>query len=287
MGSSSTMTLPAPAKLNLFLHVTGRRADGYHQLETLLVADRSRRSHHAERARRCADRSRTRPRRRRRERRSRRARGAPAATDLRRRRAASASTSTSAFRWAAGSAAAAPTPPPSCSGSTGCGSSASRVRALMALALELGADVPFFVFGAPAFARGIGEVLEPVSLPPTWFVVAMPPVQVATAAIFAAPELTRNSAPRKYQSFPKGTAATICRRLQLRGFRKSRPVSMRSHARRPARRRRHDRLGGVRFRRVFRRKPRAAGAGSSWQRAGRAAFVARALEHPLRRFAAP
>ena len=54
-------------------------------------------------------------------------------------------------------------------------------RALMALALELGADVPFFIFGAPAFARGIGELLESVSLPPTWFVVLTPPVQVATA----------------------------------------------------------------------------------------------------------
>ena len=74
----------------------------------------------------------------------------------------------------------------------------------MALALELGADVPFFVFGTPAFARGIGEVLEAVSLPPTWFVVITPPVQVATAAIFAAPELTRTSGSAKMTVFPEG-----------------------------------------------------------------------------------
>jgi len=69
---------------------------------------------------------------------------------------------------------------------------------------ELGADVPLFIFGMPAFAQGIGEVLESVSLPPTWFVVVTPPVQVATAEVFAAPELTRNSRSAKMCVFSEG-----------------------------------------------------------------------------------
>ncbi len=54
-------------------------------------------------------------------------------------------------------------------------------RELMRLALELGADVPFFVFGETARARGIGEMLEPVSLPQTWFAVLSPPIEVSTS----------------------------------------------------------------------------------------------------------
>jgi 4-diphosphocytidyl-2-C-methyl-D-erythritol kinase len=51
--------------------------------------------------------------------------------------------------------------------------------------LALGADVPFFLQGEPAVARGIGEALTPVSLPPLWIAVIAPSVQVSTAAIFA------------------------------------------------------------------------------------------------------
>ncbi len=68
----------------------------------------------------------------------------------------------------------------------------SRQR-LQELALSLGADVPVFVFGQSAFAEGVGERLTRVSLPPAWYVVLMPPVHIATAAIFAAPELTRDT----------------------------------------------------------------------------------------------
>ena len=74
-------------------------------------------------------------------------------------------------------------------------------RELMSLALELGSDVPFFIFGEPALGRGIGEVLAAVSIPPTWFVVLTPGVVVGTAAVFAAPELTRNSPSAKIQVF--------------------------------------------------------------------------------------
>ena len=68
----------------------------------------------------------------------------------------------------------------------------SRQR-LQHLALSLGADVPVFVFGQSAFAEGVGEELRSVTLPPAWYVVLTPPVHIATAAIFAAPELTRTT----------------------------------------------------------------------------------------------
>ncbi len=75
---------------------------------------------------------------------------------------------------------------------------------LQKLALQLGADVPVFVFGQTAFAEGVGEILRPVAVEPAWYVVLMPPVQVPTAAIFAAPELTRNTPPLKIAPFSAG-----------------------------------------------------------------------------------
>jgi 4-diphosphocytidyl-2-C-methyl-D-erythritol kinase len=77
-------------------------------------------------------------------------------------------------------------------------------EALQKLALQLGADVPVFVFGETAFAEGVGEILHPVAAPPAWYLVLMPPVQVPTAAIFAAPELTRNTPPLKIAPFSAG-----------------------------------------------------------------------------------
>lgn len=64
---------------------------------------------------------------------------------------------------------------------------------LQQLGLQLGADVPVFIFGESAFAEGVGECLQPIHLPPAWYVVLIPPVSVPTAEIFAAPELTRNT----------------------------------------------------------------------------------------------
>ncbi|MGB7481092.1 MAG: 4-(cytidine 5'-diphospho)-2-C-methyl-D-erythritol kinase, partial [Burkholderiaceae bacterium] len=72
---------------------------------------------------------------------------------------------------------------------------------LMALGLRLGADVPFFLFGANAFAEGVGEALQPVATPARWFVVIEPGVMVPTAAIFGAPELTRDSKPVRISDF--------------------------------------------------------------------------------------
>ena len=77
---------------------------------------------------------------------------------------------------------------------------------LMRLGLELGADVPVFVQGSSAWAEGLGEVLTPVELPPRWYVILSPGCHVSTAEIFAAPELTRNTAPITMSAFFAGEA---------------------------------------------------------------------------------
>lgn len=75
---------------------------------------------------------------------------------------------------------------------------------LQEIALELGADVPVFIFGQNAFAEGVGEILTPISLQSAWYVVLAPLVQVATAAVFATPELTRDTHPIKIADFLAG-----------------------------------------------------------------------------------
>lgn len=64
---------------------------------------------------------------------------------------------------------------------------------LAKIGISLGADVPVFVNGRNAFAEGVGEALKPVDLPPAWYLVVQPPVAVPTAAIFGAPELCRDT----------------------------------------------------------------------------------------------
>jgi 4-diphosphocytidyl-2-C-methyl-D-erythritol kinase len=75
---------------------------------------------------------------------------------------------------------------------------------LMDIGMALGADVPFFIGGTPAFARGVGEILRPVTLPSMWFAVIAPPVNVSTAGIFASPELTRDTPSAKMDVFSEG-----------------------------------------------------------------------------------
>jgi 4-diphosphocytidyl-2-C-methyl-D-erythritol kinase len=79
-----------------------------------------------------------------------------------------------------------------------------RRSRLQELALELGADVPVFVFGRSAFAEGVGERLRAVDLPPAWYLVLVPPVTVSTGAIFSSPQLTRDSSPIKISRFSAG-----------------------------------------------------------------------------------
>ena len=74
-------------------------------------------------------------------------------------------------------------------------------HALARLGLQLGADVPVFVHGRAAWAEGVGEVLQPLVLPPAWYVVLTPMVAVSTARIFSHPELKRDSKRVTIQSF--------------------------------------------------------------------------------------
>ncbi|MDF7675849.1 4-(cytidine 5'-diphospho)-2-C-methyl-D-erythritol kinase [Neisseriaceae bacterium ESL0693] len=67
---------------------------------------------------------------------------------------------------------------------------------LMHMALQLGADVPFFIFGENAFVQGVGEKMTTFSLPKQWYVIIHPPVHVSTSEIFAHKSLTRDSKPR-------------------------------------------------------------------------------------------
>lgn len=203
MTPTRALTLPAPAKLNLFLHVTGRRADGYHTLESLLVP-----------ISRC-------------DRVSLAARPDGAIVRVRgpSNIAADDDIAVQAARLLQrhcrvrhGVAIGVDKRLPIGAGLGGGSSDAATVllglnglwrlglsrRALMDLALELGADVPFFVFGVPAFARGVGDKLVAVTLPPTWFIVITPSVEVSTATIFSAPELTRNSESVKMLVFSEG-----------------------------------------------------------------------------------
>lgn len=81
---------------------------------------------------------------------------------------------------------------------------------LAELGLSLGADVPVFVRGRAAFAEGVGEQLTPVELPEPWFLVAVPQVFVSTAEVFSDPELTRNTPPIKVRSLLEGGGRNDC-----------------------------------------------------------------------------
>lgn len=86
---------------------------------------------------------------------------------------------------------------------------------LAALGLSLGADVPVFVRGRAAWAEGIGEKLEPLRLPEPWFVVLAPKVHVSTGALFADPQLTRDAQPIKIRDYLSRVAVGgICGALE-------------------------------------------------------------------------
>ena len=81
---------------------------------------------------------------------------------------------------------------------------------LAALGSELGADVPVFVRGRSAWAEGIGNRLTALDLPPRWYLVIHPGVSVSTSSVFADPELTRNSAPITISRFLSGGGGNDC-----------------------------------------------------------------------------
>jgi 4-diphosphocytidyl-2-C-methyl-D-erythritol kinase len=93
----------------------------------------------------------------------------------------------------------------------------SRER-LAELGLGLGADVPVFVMGRSAWAEGRGERLTPVELPPQWFVIVQPAVAVSTAAVFQDPELTRNTPPLTLRDFRPGGGRNDCEPVVRRRY---------------------------------------------------------------------
>ncbi|HWW07446.1 4-(cytidine 5'-diphospho)-2-C-methyl-D-erythritol kinase [Collimonas sp.] len=212
-----TLTLnncPAPAKLNLFLHVTGRRPDGYHLLQTVFqLVDFSDLLHFEVRADDLIRRTTDIP-------------GVPEESDLIVRAARLLQNAIREKAGAAGITAAGFGANISIEkklpmgGGLGGGSSdaATTLMALnhlwqgglsreelMVLGLQLGADVPFFLFGRNAFAEGIGETLQKLDTPSQWFVIIQPGVTIPTALIFSSSELTRNTKPVKMTDFSIGT----------------------------------------------------------------------------------
>ncbi|HEV8519453.1 MAG TPA: 4-(cytidine 5'-diphospho)-2-C-methyl-D-erythritol kinase [Burkholderiales bacterium] len=202
---SAASLYPAPAKLNLMLRVTGRRADGYHLLQTVFrfidFGDTLRIVLRTDAViRRNTD-----------------VAGVPEADDLTL-RAARLLQSASGTRLGAEITLEKRLP---IGGGLGGGSSDAattlivlnrlwnlnwpRAR-LQALALELGADVPLFVFGESAVGEGVGEKLAPLTLYQAWYLVLIPPVSVATARVFQDPDLIRDSNPIKIPPFSPGAA---------------------------------------------------------------------------------
>ncbi len=193
------LALPAPAKLNLFLRVTGRRADGYHELQTAFtlidladLLDFERRSDG--KIVREGDLT------------------GPAHDDL-------AVRAAHALQRVSGTSHGATIGVtkriPAGSGMGGGSSDAATTlialnrlwdlqlprSELSAIGLRLGADVPFFLHGRNAFAEGVGERLTTLELPATWFAIVWPRVHVSTREIFDDAGLTRNSKATKIAAF--------------------------------------------------------------------------------------
>lgn len=183
---------PAPAKLNLFLHVVGRRADGYHLLQTLFrFVDYGDTLHFAPREDGRVRLLNPLP-------------GVPEESDLTVRAARLLQQAANCTR---GADIRLEKRLPMGGGLGGGSSDAATVllalnhlwqlglsrERLQALGLTLGADVPVFVFGRTAFAEGVGEALQAVPAAPAWYLVLQPPVAVPTVDIFRAPELKRDT----------------------------------------------------------------------------------------------
>ncbi|HEY8118179.1 MAG TPA: 4-(cytidine 5'-diphospho)-2-C-methyl-D-erythritol kinase [Methylophilaceae bacterium] len=193
-------TFPAPAKVNLFLHIVGQRPDGYHLLQSVFrlldfhddIHLRPRHDGVISRAQELA--------------------GVPEQDDLCVRAARLLQQHTGCKR---GVDIAVDKHIPMGGGLGGGSSDAATVllalnrlwdlhlprSELLELGLKLGADVPIFIFGENAWAEGIGEKLQPIALKPCYYVVLTPSVHVSTAQVFASKELTRNTIPTTIAAF--------------------------------------------------------------------------------------
>ncbi|MDK6079022.1 4-(cytidine 5'-diphospho)-2-C-methyl-D-erythritol kinase [Massilia varians] len=203
---------PAPAKLNLFLHVTGRRADGYHLLQSVFqLIDHGDTLHFDLREDELIVRTNEVP-------------GVPQEQDLivRALRLLQAEYERRHGRLPPGIDVAIEKILPMGGGLGGGSSDAATAlmaanhlwqagltqQELMDLGLPLGADIPFFLFGETAFAEGVGEALQAVPGPDCWYVVLEPGVAVPTPAIFSAHDLTRDTKPVTIADFSSSLAVS-------------------------------------------------------------------------------
>ncbi len=194
---------PAPAKLNLFLHITGRREDGYHLLQTVFqfldFGDRLRFQL-------------------RNDGRVQRLNALPGVTPDQDLVVRAARLLQQTCGKAQGVDIEVDKRLPMGGGLGGGSSDAATTlvalnqlwqcgldeAALAELGLSLGADVPVFIHGQAAWAEGVGEQLTPVDLPEPWFVVLCPPITVSTAEVFSAPQLRRDCPPITIRDFLAG-----------------------------------------------------------------------------------
>jgi 4-diphosphocytidyl-2-C-methyl-D-erythritol kinase len=199
---ASYLNCPAPAKLNLFLHINGRRPDGYHLLQTVFqLIDRCDTLDFTVRDDGVIHRENDVP-------------GVPEQDDLVVRAAKLLQKAAACPQKGANIRVHKVLP---MGGGLGGGSSDAATTlmvlnhlwecdlsrdALMALGLQLGADVPFFIFGENAFAEGVGEALLPIKTANCWFIVIEPGVSVPTVKIFSDKQLTRDTKTIRITDFP-------------------------------------------------------------------------------------
>ncbi len=205
MAAETISVWPAPAKINLFLHVLGRRADGYHRLQTVFqlidLCDRVRIEPTGDgRIARRGELA-----------------SIGAEDDL---SLAAARLLQRASGTGQGALIGLDKCIPIGAGLGGGSSDAATVLvalnrlwglgldsvALATLGLKLGADVPLFVHGHSAWAEGVGEQLQPLALPEAWYVVVFPGVSVSTREVFGDPALTRDTPPTTIPRFLSGEA---------------------------------------------------------------------------------
>lgn len=205
----SKVAWPAPAKLNLFLHITGRTASGYHTLQSIFqFLDYSDELYFEPASDGVISRSGTHP-------------GISEEDDLTLRAACLLQSHTDCSQ---GAHIRLHKTLPIGGGIGGGSSDAATVlqalnhiwdtgldlQALADLGLQLGADVPVFVHGKACWAEGVGEVIQAVDIPEPWYVVVFPNVHVSTAEIFSSGELTRNTPPITIADFLAGRSWNDC-----------------------------------------------------------------------------
>ncbi|MCQ4260779.1 4-(cytidine 5'-diphospho)-2-C-methyl-D-erythritol kinase [Stutzerimonas stutzeri] len=204
-----TLTLPAPAKLNLMLHILGRRADGYHELQTLfqfldygdelnftartdgqikLKSELPGVDHDSNLIVRAARLLQARS-------------GCTLGADIE---------LTKRLPMGGGIGGGSSDAATTLLGLDHLWQTRLGVDRLAEFGLALGADVPVFVRGHAAFAEGVGERLQPVELTEPWFLVIVPQVSVSTAEIFSDPELTRNTPAITVRSLHAGGGRNDC-----------------------------------------------------------------------------